>query len=31
MPMKKGYKALVDEAMAQAKTCSVEEAKAKKA
>ena len=29
MPMKKGYKALVDEAMAQVKTYSVEEAKAK--
>lgn len=29
MPMKKGYKALVDEAMAQVKTYSVEEAKAR--
>ncbi|HYD61165.1 MAG TPA: rhodanese-like domain-containing protein [Noviherbaspirillum sp.] len=29
MPMQKGYKALVDEAMAQVKTYSVEEAKAK--
>ena len=29
MPMKKGYKALVDEAMTQVKTYSVEEAKAK--
>ncbi len=29
MPMKKGYKALVDEAMAQVKTYSVEEAKSK--
>jgi rhodanese-related sulfurtransferase len=29
MPMKKGHKALVDEAMAQVKTYSVEEAKAK--
>lgn len=29
MPMKKGYKALVDEAMAQVKTYSVAEAKAK--
>lgn len=29
MTMKKGYKALVDEAMAQVKTYSVEEAKAK--
>jgi rhodanese-related sulfurtransferase len=29
MPMKKGYKALVDEAMAQVKTYTVEEARAK--
>ena len=29
MPMKKGYKALVDEAMAQVRTYSVEEAKAR--
>lgn len=29
MPMKKGYRALVDEAMAQVKTYGVEEAKAK--
>lgn len=29
MPMKKGYKALVDEAMAQVKTYSLEQAKAK--